>query len=317
VNADAPFGASSDCIVLAVGASCSITLTFTAPAGGASAPSTTVYTGSVTVATDRAAPSVVASVHAVGEHSLVLHYYRSILRREPDAGGKSFWESEATRMVSLGANINETWFALASSFYGSGEYQAFHADDASYVTDLYRTFFNREPDAGGLAYWAGQVAGGMSREAVLNAFMFSPEFAVFTQAIFGNTAARAEINVVMDYYRGLLARLPDTTGFLYWRGQFRAAQCAPNAAASVRQQADTISKSFMSSPEYTARSRSNAQFVADMYNAFMRRGADQPGLLYWQAQLDAGKMTREQVRTNFLESPEFTQRVNAVIAQGC
>jgi hypothetical protein len=34
----------------------------------------------------------------------------------PEPSGKSFWESEASRMVSLGADINEVWYVMATYF---------------------------------------------------------------------------------------------------------------------------------------------------------------------------------------------------------
>jgi hypothetical protein len=84
------------------------------------------------------------------------------------------------------------------------------------VTDLYVSFLNRPPDAGGRTYWSDLLAAGMPREVALAAFVFSAEFTGFTRSIFGNTAARAEVDLVVDFYRGLLARLPtraaSTTG---------------------------------------------------------------------------------------------------------
>src|SRR6185369_16622825 len=109
-------------------------------------------------------------------------------------------------------------FAMAQAFYFSGEYAAFNRDNTGYVTDLYNTFFNRAPDSGGLAFWVGQLASGMPREVALAEFMFS------TEAIFGNVSARAEVNEIVDFYRGLLARTPDSSGFDFWVGRFRIAQ---------------------------------------------------------------------------------------------
>jgi hypothetical protein len=193
--------------------------------------------------------------------------------------------------MGLGANINETWFALATTFFFSPEYAAFKRDDAAFTTDLYETFFNRAPDADGLAYWSGQLANGMPREVLLASFTFSPEFANFTSAIFGNTAARAEV------------------------GQFRAAQCT-RIPPNVRQQVDAVSSQFLNSPEYLARNRTNAQYVGDLYNAFMRRGGDLTGVLYWIGQLDGGR-SRELVRQDFVGSVEFQQRVQRVAATAC
>src|SRR5207237_10881515 len=121
-------------------------------------------------------------------------------------------------------------------------------DSAGYVTDLYTTFFNRSPDAGGLSYWTGQMASGMPRDVALVSFMFSAEFVNFTRAIFGNTAARAEIDTVVDFYRGLLARLPDDAGFNFWVQKFRTAQC--QGANAVTTQVDATSSAYDNSPEY-------------------------------------------------------------------
>jgi hypothetical protein len=146
-------------------------------------------------------------------------------------------------------NVNETWFAMAQAFYSGAEYAAFNRDNTGYVTDLYNTFFNRAPDSAGLAFWLGNLNSGMPREVALAEFMFSTEFANFTTAIFGNVTARAEVNTVVDFYRGLLARLPDDGGFAFWVGRFRTAQCL-NAAA-VTNEVEAISSAYTLMPYST------------------------------------------------------------------
>jgi hypothetical protein len=269
--------------------------------------------GTLAVTSNGGSPTV--ALTGTGEKSLVTHYYRSILRRAPDAGGKPYWESEAARMQSIGVNVNETWYSMAGSFYTSAEYLAFGRDDAGFVTDLYNTFFNRPPDGAGLAYWTGLLAQGMPREVVLVSYMFSTEFVNFTQAIFGTATVRKEIDTIVDFYRGLLARLPDDAGFAFWVQQFRTAQC--QGAAAVTAQAEAISSAYALSAEYAARNRSNAQYVGDLYNAFLRRGGDLAGVQFWISQIATAAQTREQVRRQFMASPEFSARVAAVIAQGC
>ena len=306
VSASLPFSVIHDCAVLAAGASCTANVAFTPRSEGALA-------GTLTIAASAGTQTV--TLAGTGERSLVTHYYRSILRRAPDAAGKSFWEAEATRVGGLGANVNEVWYAMAQTFYFSAEYAAFNRDDIGFVTDLYNTFFNRPPDGAGLAFWTGQLGSGLPREVALASFMFSTEFATFTQAIFGNTAARAEVNVVMDFYRGLLSRLPDTGGFNFWVQQFRTAQC--QGAGAVYAQVESISSSFASGAEYAARNRSNGQYVGDLYNAFLRRGGDLAGVQFWINQLDTAAKSRGRTRQDFLASPEFNGRVNAVISQGC
>ncbi len=310
------FAQANDCGDLAPGARCTVAITFH-PAVSASAALNAAIdvAGTLTVTTDAPGSPHAIALAGKAEKSLVSHYYRSILRRPPDDSGKAFWQDEAARMVSLGANVNEAWFAMATAFFSSGEYAAVGRDDTGFVTDLYRTFFNRDPDAEGLDHWQRQIAEGLPREVVLVSFLLSQEFDGFTRAIFGNAAARAEVDTVGDFYRGLLARLPDSPGFGFWVQRFRDAQCQGEAAVTA--QAESISAAFAGGAEYANRSRTNAQYVSDLYNAFLRRGGDLAGVRFWIERLASGASTRDEVRRAFVGSPEFQARVRAIVNQGC
>ncbi len=315
IGSGPPFTSSNNCIQLTAGQACSINVMFSPAVATAALNGSLPLAGSLTISSN-----VDGSPHAIllggqAEKSLVTHYYRAILHRSPDSGGKAFWEGEAARMQALGSNVNETWYSMAMSFFFSAEYLSLGRNDAGFVSDLYRTFFNRAGDSAGIAYWSGLLASGMPREVVLVSFIFSPEFENFAKGIFGDTAARAEVDAAGDFYRGLLARLPDSGGNGYWLARFRAAQCkgGPDVYAEV----EAISSGFLGSAEYTNRARSNAQFVGDMYNAFLRRGGDAAGVQYWISQLATGARTRDNVRQAFITTPEFNARVRSVIAQGC
>ena len=314
---DAQFPQANDCTILSPGASCAIQVRFKPAIAAGALHATVAVTGTLSiVSTAPGAPATVA-LAGVAEKSLVTHYYRSILRRAPDAPGKAFWQGEATRMVGLGGNVNETWYAMAAFFYSSAEYTAFNRNPTEFVTDLYNTFFNRAPDGSGLPFWTGEITLGLPREVVLVSFMFSAEFVGFTQSIFGNTAARAEVDTVFDFYRGMLARLPDGGGYQFWIPQFRAAQCSATPAAAVTAQVEAISANFGNGSEYVGRNRTNSQYVGDLYNAFLRRGGDRPGVQTWTNNLDSGTLTREAVRKEFIKSTEFQARKNNIVAQGC
>lgn len=246
---------------------------------------------------------------------LISDYYQNILSRPPEPAGQDYWEAEVSRMQALGTDLKEVFRVMAGQFFNCPEYLGRRTTDDQYVIDLYRTFFNRAPDSGGFDYWMGELNAGLPRDIVLYAFLFSPEFEQYMQGLFGNTYARAEINMVGDFYRGLLGRLPDDGGFLDWRDQFRRAQCA--GAGAVRTAADSISRLFLGSAEYSGRNRDNEQYVQDLYYAFLRRGADLGGFNYWVDQLDRGKLNREQVRQAFVAAPEFQDRVQEVIEEQC
>ena len=121
---------------------------------------------------------------------LVERYYAAILRRASDVAGKAYWIGEADRLCALAADPKETFFVLANTFYNSPEYLAFNRDDNAFVTDLYITFLGRLPDAGGLAYWRGQIAGGMPRNLVVSSFLFSPEYSATMNGVFPGKSAR-------------------------------------------------------------------------------------------------------------------------------
>ena len=93
----------------------------------------------------------------------------------------------------------------------------------------------------------------------------------------------------------------------------RIAQC--QGAQAVRDLCYQISLAFIQSAEYTARNRTDEEYVEDLYNAILRRGADPAGYLGWVNNLNT--MSRQQVLQAFTNSAEFQTRVDAVIAAGC
>ncbi len=248
------------------------------------------------------------------EQALITSYYQSILRRAPDPGGLAYWDSEATRLRDAGQDAKEAFIAMSSQFFDSAEYRGFNRNNAAFLTDAYLAFFQRAPDSGGLAYWQGQLAQGLPRGIVLAGFQFSAEFSSYIDARLGVGSARIEGTVIVDFYRGYLNRLPDGAGLAYWIAQFRAAQC--RSAVDLYNSADAISSQFLGSGEYASRARSDADFVADLYSAFLRRGGDLAGAQYWIELLRTGT-SRDAVRRAFLDSPEFRARLAAVMAAGC
>jgi len=247
--------------------------------------------------------------------NLIEHYYQNILNRSADAGGLAFWQGEIARSQGLGIDVQEAFRVMAGWFFFSAEYLNKNTSDVQYLTDLYRTFFNRGPDAEGINYWGGQLNAGLPRSVLLFAFMFSPEFGSYTQSLLGSTGSRGEVSAVVDFYRGLLNRLPDSDGFSYWLGRFRTAQC--QGVSAVNAEVESISSQFAASTEYLSRQRNNRDYVADLYYAFLRRGGDLDGFNYWVTQLNEGARSRDQIRRDFIQSSEFQGRVQQIIGAGC
>ena len=251
----------------------------------------------------------------VNVRTLVTGYYEKILRREPDSAGLDFWAAEARRLATLGADVREVFYAMSIAFFSSPEYVGRNTSDTQYVTDLYTSFFSRQPDAAGLAYWLGEFTAVGSRSALLNGFLFSTEFAGQMNGLFGATASRPEVTMTIDLFRGVFGRLPDSAGFSYWLGQLRQAQC--QGAGAVSGKVNEVAGLFFNSSEYLARSRSDRDFAGDVYNAYMRRGpgGDSAGFNYWVSQVPV--LGRDGVRAQFVPSAEFQGRVTAVVNAGC
>ncbi|MBK8751026.1 MAG: DUF4214 domain-containing protein [Candidatus Competibacteraceae bacterium] len=261
------------------------------------------------------------------DQALIESYYQTILGRTPDAAGVAYWKSETDRTRRLGLDIKDVFRVMAGIFFTSAEYlnrpallssgeiHLLSTNNVQYITDLYRTFFQRDPDPDGLSYWTQPLAEGLPRSMVLYNFVFSKEFDGTMQKQFGDTPARSEDATIGDFYRGYLNRLPDDDGFAFWQGRFRTAQCT-NADA-VRAEVESISNQFQAGTEYATRQRSPGDYVSDLYYAFLRRGGDLAGYNYWVNQISSQSATRDQVRQAFVNSSEFQTRVSQIIDQGC
>jgi hypothetical protein len=247
--------------------------------------------------------------------NLVTWYYLSILDRCPEPEGAKYWTGEIERIVALGIDIKEGFIALGKEFFNSDEYIRINKTDSEYLADLYWTFLGRAPDAEGEAFWLDQLAGGLTRNMVLNNFVFSPEFRDYMIGIFGDSSVRPEYTLVNDQYRGILSRLPEDGGYLFWLGHMQTAQCTGEAAVSDL--TNEIGLLFITSPEYVDKGRSNGEFLEDMYDAIQRRAPDLGGHLFWLGLLDSGALSREEVLQEFVNSVEFQGRVQEVIDAGC
>ena len=89
-----------------------------------------------------------------------LRLYQVALGREPDPIELGLW----TGALDAGTT---TLREAARGFVASPEFQARHADadDAGFVTMLYRNAFGRSPDAEGLAFWTGALGAGAATRA--------------------------------------------------------------------------------------------------------------------------------------------------------
>ena len=115
---------------------------------------------------------------AVSEHAtlgVIAALYQQVLERQADYLGISFWAGVEQRGLSLGG--------VALALISSAESQALHAttfngDSTHDIALLYQGILGRDSDAGGLGFWVGQMAQGMTLEQVATSLMTSAEITV-------------------------------------------------------------------------------------------------------------------------------------------
>jgi len=101
--------------------------------------------------------------------ALVTRFYKQCLGREPDAPGLEGWVNALRNGTLSGADV-------ANNFIFSPEFINRNTTNEAFVTILYRAFFNREPDTPGYNGHVNGLYNGVSRQAILNGFIYSIEF---------------------------------------------------------------------------------------------------------------------------------------------
>lgn len=213
----------------------------------------------------------------------------------------------------MGADPREIYRNLNKLFFWSPEYISFNRHNGDFVTDLYWAYLNRGPDSGGLSYWTGLLDNqNLNRDVVQGNFQKSAEFDAYMTSQLGVAPQRPEISLVMDAFRGFLSRQPDETEGPAWRTYLREAQCGQ---ASVATRAHVLVESFLTDDEYLARARSVSEYVADLYDAILGRGADSAGFGFWVSY--TAQHGRVAAKDALLGSQEWSDRVAQIAAETC
>jgi serralysin len=209
--------------------------------------------------------------------------YLATLNRAPDDTGWQGWVDALTGSKSLSA--------ITKGFINSAEFQAVYGalNNNNFVTLLYNNVLRRVPDTGGLAGWLSALAGGTSRENVVNGFSESAEFQI-------NTNPTPHAGQVYRLYGATLDRAPDAAGFTGWVD----ALDGPLALAGV-------AGGFVGSAEFQAKygPLTDTNFVKQLYLNVLHRAADAAGLQGWLNALGSGT-SRTRVVLGFSESAEYT-----------
>ncbi|MEF9970592.1 MAG: DUF4214 domain-containing protein [Ruthenibacterium sp.] len=253
--------------------------------------------GPIVIATDNPPPPPTAADPSEIE-AFVRRLYETVLGRGAEPAGLANHSSMLATGQTDGAKI-------AGAFVFSQEYLEKNTSNLAYLTMLYAAFFDREPDENGLKTWTQSLENGLSREYVFQNFISSSEYAGMCKKIgislgsFVSTQPRdqnAQVTAFIErLYETCLDRKGEQDGLNQWANQLLSHTMNPREAAH----------GFIFSPEFLAKKYSDADYVKQLYRAFMGREFDENGLLTWTNALADGTMNREAVYWGFANSMEF------------
>ena len=218
----------------------------------------------------------------------IARLYQTVFDRLPDQGGMTFYRNSRADGRTL-ASVSQEFLAAPEfvASYGSLGNQAF-------IEQLYRNVFGRNGEAAGIAFWTSQLAGGVSRSAVVVEFSQSIELVRLTGTAAVQTSAEGSI---YRLYLAYFLRPADAGGFAFWLGQVNERSLG------------SISNDFTFSTEFVNRygSLSDRDFLDLIYSNVLSRTPDAAGYAFWLDRMQQG-MPRGDVMLAFSESPEFVVR---------
>jgi len=127
------------------------------------APSTSNAVAATTTLLSSASPMAMVE-------GFVDRLYTTVLNRQPDEAGKSYWVNQILNEQASGSKI-------AEGFLNSAEFLARDLDNEDFVETLYTVFFNRVPSDAEVDNWEDALDNGATRAAVVDGFAASAEWA--------------------------------------------------------------------------------------------------------------------------------------------
>ena len=208
-------------------------------------------------------------------------------------GGPAEKDSNPYRVVVEGADSIAT-------------YRKFLRGDpiAVFVDRFYRLVLQREPDAGGLAYWVNNMhSGTLDGASLARGFVLSPEFT-------GRNLSDLEFIDVL--YAAIFDRTGDSGGIAYWSGQLSSGVLREDVLWGFLDSAEFASLSanagIVAMSDSTRQVLQVRRFVRRFYVQFLQREGDAGGIAYWTENLINGSLIGSSLAHNFFLSQEFIDR---------
>lgn len=177
-------------------------------------------------------------------------------------------------------------------------------EDASrFVTLLYESFLEREPDQGGLDHWIEKLKNGNTGAEVAYGFVFSNEFTMqnYSDSIF-----------LERLYQGLMGRASDESGKADWQNklsngvsrEYVFKQFVDSVEFTNKCTAYDITRGTITLSQGRDQNYSLTRFVARNYTEFLGRNYDVDGLNYWCNWVLNGKGNMAELASGFVFSKE-------------
>ncbi|HEY2934276.1 MAG TPA: DUF4214 domain-containing protein [Acidobacteriota bacterium] len=218
---------------------------------------------------------------------LVAQFYRDFLGREGTANEIQTWANAISAATLTRAQVG-------LQFFQSAEFQQSYGA----VARDYLGLFGRRPDYAGLVAWRDYlVAQGRTeaaRQAIVDAFIQSPEFAIR----FGTNLTAEQFVTLL--YQNILGRTPSQSELQSWANVIKSGQATRGQVA----------RQFVESQEFINRSYFDV-FVILEYVGFLRRVPEDSGFWAWRNALASGSLTETDLIQGFLDSTEYKNRLAA------
>ena len=228
--------------------------------------------------------------------------YVVALGRPSEAEGKAYWVDQVVNKGFTGADCARFFMLGAPEFLGRG------LTDDQFVEVLYKTYFNRDSEADGKAYWLGRLAAGTERAVLVEEFIESVEwcnvcagYGVKSGAKYhkATVPSKNAVKFATRLYTCCLGRDPEAEGLEYW------ALALTNLDATGYQAASC----FFTLPEFVGLQTTNEEYLTRLYTTFMGREPEAEGFAYWLGLLNGGT-DRVDVMKAFAGCQEFQEICN-------
>ena len=191
---------------------------------------------------------------------------------------------------------------VARGLFESAEYAERNRTNTEYVTDLYNAYLQRAPDTSGLSFWVSDAQNN-GRAHTLTSFEVSTEFITLSATVYGTASGGDNQRVdhfIDEFYLGAYNRFPTTT-------ERQQQEQRLNNAAAVSQSQVVAEARLMGAEVFQATNynstHTNSQYVTELYEAFLQRGPDGPGLSFWLSKVQ--NEGRASALVGFQNSIEF------------